>query len=56
MQSRMTTDKLLAQATEAARRWPNATLERNDVGNLVVLDDGEMAAWLDLNFGDIQEF
>ncbi|MCM6778045.1 hypothetical protein NDR87_30880 [Nocardia sp. CDC159] len=53
----MTTDDLLAAAQDLAQRYPRADLIKNSVGNLVVVDeDGQSVAYLDLSTGEIDTF
>lgn len=47
---------LAAGAAECARRWPTATLERNSVGNVVLVEDDVYVAYLDVLTGEIGEF
>jgi hypothetical protein len=50
---------LLRAAEQAARDYPDATLERNTVGNLVVVtgeDRPQPVAWIDLLSGDVGVF
>ncbi|MFJ1461819.1 hypothetical protein [Nocardia sp. N2S4-5] len=43
-------------AEQVAARHPNATLVKNDVGNLSIIDAGEYAGWLDLGSGEVDFF
>lgn len=49
----MTPAQLLDGAREVAERFPDAQLVKNDVGNLAVMVNGEMVAWLDLRTGEL---
>lgn len=52
----MTPQQLLAGAQQIADRFPDSSLERNQVGNLVVVIDDEYAGWLDLTDGEFTLF
>ena len=47
----MTPAQLVAGAQEVIDRAPNAELVKNQVGNLAIIQDGEMIGWLDLRYG-----
>lgn len=48
--SELTAARLSAMALEVAKRAPEATLMRNGLGNLAVMQRDEMIGWMD--FGD----
>lgn len=49
----MTAAQLLAAAEELHRRYPEAELVKNSVGNLAILVDGTYVGYLDLARGEI---
>lgn len=50
----MTPQQLREIADAVIERFPDATLEKNQVGNLSVLDsDGAYVGWIDLRFHEI---
>jgi hypothetical protein len=52
----ITLRQLLAVIRESANRYPNATLTRNNVGNLVVDVDGQLIGWIDLSEPEFRLF
>lgn len=46
-------DKFVKLAQDARDIWPNAVVVKNIVGNLAVVQNGEMVGWLDLLFGEV---
>lgn len=50
----MTTDQFLEAAEEVMDRMPGATLVKNQVGNLTIMDlHGDMAGWVNLRNGEV---
>lgn len=44
---------LVSAAQSCMLRWPDATLEKNGVGNLAVMLDGEYVGYIDLRTGEV---
>jgi hypothetical protein len=49
----MTPAQLLAGAQAVMDRAPDAVLVKNDVGNLAIMQGGQMTGWLDLRDGTV---
>jgi hypothetical protein len=47
----MTPAQLLAGAQAVMDRAPDAELVKNALGNLAIMQDGQMTGWLDLRYG-----
>lgn len=47
-------EQLSEMAAETLQRWPTATLQKNNVGNLAVEVDGKFVGYLDLRHGGVQ--
>lgn len=52
----MTARQLLQVASEVLRRYPLATIERNAVGNLAVVDQGDYVGWINVRTGEFADF
>lgn len=50
----LTTNQLLNAAREVARRFPDAYLVKNSVGNLAVFVGGEYHGYVDLATGEVE--
>lgn len=50
----VTCRQLREMADEVAEQYPDATLVKNPVGNLSVVQDGVYLGWLDLHSGGVE--
>lgn len=51
--SPLTAARVSAMALEVAKRAPGASLLRNAMGNLAVIQNAEMIAWMDFGDGSV---
>ena len=49
----LTPARLLAAARLVIERAPDAELEKNRVGNLSIMRDGEWSGWINLRTGEV---
>lgn len=47
--------KLFEAVKDIMRRWPDAVLSKNAVGNLAIFSGGVYVGWLDLRNGNVNE-
>lgn len=50
----LTPQELLTAAQQLVAEIPNATLVKNEVGNLAIIDEGAYLGWVDLRTGEVE--
>jgi hypothetical protein len=50
----LTPQELLVAAQQLVAEVPNATLVKNEVGNLAIIDGGACIGWVDLRSGEVE--